>query len=113
MRFIYTHAEDGELVVGLTWNLPFRTQRLGAISQLSADDLQSSQRPCSAFETMAQCLVDNDVEYVVITPQQDNAGVILNGFPPGWTYAVAQRLVSGHGYEVVFATDGRIVLAQP
>jgi hypothetical protein len=113
MRFIYTHAEDGELVVGLTWNLPFRTQRLGTISQLTADDLQGSQRPCSAFENMAQCLIDNDVEYVVITPQQDNAGVILNGFPPGWTYAVAQRLVSGHGYEVVFATDGRIVLAQP
>jgi hypothetical protein len=112
MNFVYTHAEDGESVVGLTWHFPFRTQRLGTISQLSAEELKGAQRPCTVLETMPQCLVDNDVEYVVITPQQDNAGVILNGFPPGWTYAVAQRLESGHGYQVVFASDGRIVLVE-
>jgi hypothetical protein len=100
-------------MASLTSDLPFRTQRLGQVDQLSAGGLQSPQRPCQTVRDIPPCLAEDSVDYVVISPQQDNAGRILSGFPPHWTHIVAQQLVARYGYRIVFTENNRVVLAKP
>jgi hypothetical protein len=113
INFVYAHAENGDSMASLTSDLPFRTQRLGQVDQLSAGGLQSPQRPCQTVRDIPPCLAEDSVDYVVISPQQDNAGRILSGFPPHWTHIVAQQLVARYGYRIVFAENDRVVLAKP
>jgi hypothetical protein len=113
LNFVYSHAENGDSMAGLTSDLPFRTQRLGQVDQLSAEGLQSPQRPCQTVSDIPPCLADDSVDYVVITPEQDNAGRILSGFPSGWTNTIAQKLVARHGYRIVFEENNRVVLEKP
>jgi hypothetical protein len=113
MNFVYAHAKNGDSVASLTSDIPLRIQRLGQVDQFSAEGLQSPQRPCQAVSDIPPCLADDLVDYVVITPQQDNAGRILNGFPAHWTDTVAQQLVGRYRYRVVFQENSRVVLAKP
>jgi hypothetical protein len=113
LKFVYAHAENGDSVATLTPDFPLRAQRLGQVDQFSSQSLQAPQRPCQAVKDIPPCLADDSVDYVVITPQQDNAGRILNGFPPRWTDTVAQRLIRRYRYRIVFQENSRVVLAKP
>jgi uncharacterized membrane protein len=113
INFVYAHAENGDSVAGVTSHLPFRTRRLEQVEQFSAEGLQSPQRPCQTVIDIPPCLAEDSVNYVVITPQEDNAGRILSGFPPHWTNTVAQQLVARYGYRIVFTENNRVVLAKP
>jgi hypothetical protein len=113
MSFVYDHAENGARIASLTPDLPLRIQRLGQVDQFTAESLQSAQRPCQAVVDIPRCLAEDSVNYVVITPQQDNAGRILSGFPPNWTDTVAEQLVARYGYRIIFTENDRAVLAKP
>jgi hypothetical protein len=113
INFVYAHAENGDTVAGLTSHLPLRIRRLEQVEQVSAEGLQSPQRPCQTVIDIPPCLAEDSVNYIVITPQQDNAGRILSGFPRNWTHIVAEQLVARYGYRIVFTENNRVVLAKP
>jgi hypothetical protein len=113
INFVYSNAENGDSLAGLTSDFPLRSQRLGQVDQFSTAGLQSPQRPCQTVRDIPSCLADDSVDYVIITPQQENAGRILNGFPPRWTNTIAQQLVARHGYRIVFTENNRVVLEKP
>ncbi|MFC7404466.1 hypothetical protein [Georgenia alba] len=111
MDVAYGQAREGETIVVLRWSTPLQMAAAADVPQRGMDELDSEERPCVTEEQMVACLEQDEVEYVVITPQQDREGVILDGMEPGWTGQVADGLLA-HGYRVVYEHDGRLLLAR-
>lgn len=110
VEWIYANAGPQDTVVAPLWYSPLRTERVGDLRQVAAAQLAGNGNLCDTPSAMVQCIADAKVDYVVVNGQQDEGGVLLNGFKPGWTGRLVQALVDQHGYTVGFSQDGAIVL---
>ena len=111
MNYVYDNASAGDLVVAPAWYSPLRLARVGDLRQIAADQLGTPTNPCDSPELIVGCLVAADADWVVVNPQQEQAGKILSGLPEGWLDAIVAQLVNDHGYRVVFDEQGSMILA--
>jgi len=113
MDYVYDHAAPGDSVVALLWYSPLRESRVGDLVQSGADSYFGSDASCDTADGIADCVADASADYVVVNPQQEAAGRILDGFPAGWLDKSVATLEQQHGYLVVFSQDGAEVLVRP
>ena len=111
MNYVYDNAATGDVVVAPAWYSPLRLSRVGDLRQIAADQLGTVTNPCDQPELFVGCIAGAAPEFVVINPQQEQAGRILSGLPAGWMDDIVTELETAHGYRVVFDEDGSLVLA--
>ena len=110
IHYVYENAPAGDSVISVLWYAPLRSDRVGDLTQISTDELASAANPCSTEAQIEACLVTAKPNYILINPQQEAAGEILNGLAPGWSERLLAALESKDGYRVAFQQDGSIVL---
>lgn len=111
MRVVYADAASGDTVASLLWYSPLQASRVGELTVVGAAQLGPANS-CSVPERMAGCLNNAKIDFVVINPQQDAAGVILKGFTPGWSAGVRADLLATGRYVETFNSAGVSVLAR-
>jgi hypothetical protein len=110
--YVYAHARPGDAVVAPLGHEPLRFDREGDLLQGTAGDTwMADNAACMATEILP-CLTQTGPAWVLVNPQQSNAGQILNGWPPDWMASVVNGLLD-EGYDVVFSQGGSIVLHTP
>jgi hypothetical protein len=107
MEWVYSHADQGDLVVAPLWHVPLRTSRVADVTQLSSMELGEQ---CTGLARMPRCFVDNGADFIVLSPQEESAGEILYGLPPNWIDDLRDDLISEYGFRVGFVQDDRWVL---
>lgn len=110
VEWIYANAQPQDIVVAPLWYSPLRTERVGDLRQVAAAQLAGNGNLCDTPSAMVECIATAKVDYVVVNGQQDEGGVLLSGFKPGWTNRLVQALVDRHGYTIGFSQDGVVVL---
>jgi hypothetical protein len=112
MHWVYARAAAGDQAIALLWYTPLRADRVDDVVQLSTEELATAENPCATEPEMVACLQTDKPQYVLVNPQQEKAGVILDGLDPGWSQRVVGALTAD-GYRVVFDENGSLVLAAP
>ena len=102
----YDLARDGQSIGTIVSYAPLEWQRVGDVRQVSAED------SCSVFPDTESCVVKANLDYVVINHAQDAYGTVYFGAPPGWTSALAERLIADGRYERVASEGGTQLLAR-
>ncbi|SDO73676.1 Membrane protein involved in the export of O-antigen and teichoic acid [Nakamurella panacisegetis] len=110
IHYVYAHAAAGDSVISALWYEPLRSDRVGDLTQISTDELATAANPCTTEAQITACLVAAAPNYILINPQQEAAGEILNGLAPGWSGRVLTALETKSGYRVAFEQDDAIVL---
>ena len=111
MDYVYAHAVPGDSVIALLWYAPLRMSRVADVVQAGGDYYSKTQTGCDTAAGVAGCVSAGGADYIVVNPQQESAGEILDGFPAGWLTASVAELQQAHGYRVVFEQGGVQVLA--
>ena len=107
MAWVYAQADQGDLVVAPLWHVPMRTSRVADVTQVSSRELGDQ---CTNIARMPRCFVDNGADFILMSPQEEAAGEILQGLPTNWTDELREDLTSEYGYRVGFVKDDRWVL---
>jgi hypothetical protein len=109
MQLVYRTAAPGDVVVAPLWYSPLRSGRINDLRQVNADALAAPGKSCDTPATIISCIEGSRVRFVVVDPQQESAGRILDGFPEGWSRTVVAELTQ-HGYRTIYDRNGSMVL---
>ncbi|MEV6610048.1 hypothetical protein [Kutzneria sp. NPDC051319] len=101
----YDLARDGQSIGTVVSYAPLEWQRVGDVRQVSAED------GCTVFPNGESCVLKAKLDFLVINHAQDAYGTVYFGAPPGWTGALADRLIADGYYERV-ASEGDSQLLQ-
>ena len=102
----YRLAKPGQTISGLNEDaMPLGFAEIGTVTQTAIEGT------CPGFARAADCVLTAAPDYFIVTPSQDNYGVIFYGLPAGWTGQVVSDLVYTGKYRVVFADGGSTLLA--
>lgn len=113
VSYINDNAANGSRFTTLGPYAPVRFARIRDLVLVNVGDYARRGEDCDAIDDTRQCIVRARVDYLMINPQQDLGGVILDGRPAGWTEQIRRELVDRADYRVVFSSGGRVVLASP
>jgi hypothetical protein len=112
VRYVYAHARPGQSLIAPLWYEPLRAGRVDNLVQVSTSELATVANPCLTSAQIEQCLFTARPDYIVVNPQQEAAGELLQGLPVGWLNRIEADLLQRHGYRVVFRESGARVLAR-
>jgi hypothetical protein len=104
----YNMASSGQEILSLTDDVPLYSNRVGDVKQGSLSTLVSGS---TLSDAAAEVLQENP-DYVVVTPSQEQYGRIYEGLSPGWTDTVIKKLVDSGEYRIVLSDNGSTLLAK-
>ena len=113
MDYVYGHAATGDSVIALLWYVPLRSDRVSELTQAAADVYARKSPNCDTAGGIATCVARGGADWIVVNPQQEAGGEIVDGFPVGWMDQAVNTLVATYGYRVVFTAGGDQVLLAP
>ena len=104
VNYVYSHVHFGQSIETVTPFLPFGQQKVG---QVSINAVAGGTAPpyASVRQDFAQLLP----AYALLSHSQENWGVLVGGYPPGWESSL-QRFLIADGYVVVRRWDTAVVL---
>ncbi len=107
VREVLAELPRGAHLLRLTDQGPVRVDRV-------ADTVQVPSTPgCAPIAVdVDRCLIQERPDVLVVLPSMEAEGVELRGFAPGWSRAVADRLVANRTYRVDRDEDGVLVLVR-
>ncbi|MDL5160135.1 hypothetical protein [Actinomycetospora termitidis] len=106
-RSVLAGVPPGSKVLRLTNEGPIRVTRAG-------DVVQATSTPgCSRIaDDPLGCLAKERPDLVLVQPAMEAEGRFLDGFAPGWSRAMVERIVAGGTYRVVRDEGTSLVLAR-
>jgi hypothetical protein len=110
--YLYAHAPEHSTLISLFPQLPWRFERINGY------DYESVQNTADPPDTKALTNLaadrglgtSNRHMYLIITRSQEAAGEALDSLPPGWAYALGQRLVDNNQAQLLYTNPDASVL---
>jgi hypothetical protein len=96
VNYMYDHIQPGEAFGVSNYFLPVGQSQLGELTEYIA----SATGAPANFRKLGSRLLRNRPLYIIFTQSQENYGVEVTGYPPGWQRSLEQTLL-GRGYKVV------------
>ncbi len=109
VNYMYDHIQPGQVFGGANYFLPVGQARLGVVNEFVATELSTPLN----FRKISNRLLQAGPQYVIFSQSQENYGVEVAGYPPGWQRSLEHTLLA-KGYKVVarWATASVIELTQ-
>jgi len=109
VNYMYGHIKAGEVFGVANYFLPVGQARLGVVNEFVATELSTPVN----FRKISGRLLRAGPQYIIFSQSQENYGVEVTGYPPGWQRSL-ERTMLASGYKVVarWATASVVELTQ-
>jgi hypothetical protein len=109
VNYMYDHIQPGQVFGLANYFLPVGQARLGVVTEFVATELSTPTN----YRKISGRLLHIRPQYIIFSQSQENYGVEVTGYPPGWQRSLEHTLL-GSGYKVVarWATASVIKLSQ-
>ena len=96
VNYMYDHIQPGEVFGVANYFLPVGQARLGVVNEFIATELSTPAN----FRKISGRLLRTRPQYIIFSQSQENYGVEVAGYPPGWQRSLEHTML-GSGYKVV------------